>query len=85
LSLAFLATIVTSPQIQYLSNVQDDCEAIPYYLAETYCEVKGLNEQFIADYGDISNWYDPEFGPINVDLGEFIMWVYDQMMRRIGS
>ena len=81
MSLAVLVTIVTSPQIQYLSEVRGDCEAIPYHLAETYCEVKGLNEQFIAEYGDISNWYDPEFGPINLDLGEFIMWVYDQISK----
>jgi hypothetical protein len=54
----------------------DDCGAVGYGLARTYCSYYGLEDQFIQVYGIAGDCEDPEDGsPIGIDAGELIAWV----------
>jgi hypothetical protein len=59
-----------------LWRAMDDCGAVSYGLARTYCSYYGQEETFLQVYGIAGDWEDPEDGsPIGVDAGELISWI----------
>jgi hypothetical protein len=61
-----------------LLNIMDDTGTISYGLALFYSTTYSLGDKFVSEYGLPGEWECPETGkPIGVDLGEYLMWVYN--------
>lgn len=54
----------------------DDCGQVPYETACKYAGIYDLKDRYIASYGFIGEWEDPEEElTIGIDVGELLCWV----------